>query len=503
LIKGLKVRETQELARLKESALLDASISAIIDKAEDDDEDAEIGDKEAKELAKANQLKAIQQGFAIQVQLLSRTISFAWIGLMRAMRRVQGKGAVRDAVGGSRQIFSDARARGKITSNVYVASALIEHYVYKDAAGTKIFERGAKLFPEDESFILEYLKHLLSIGDTTNARVAFETAVSRLTQKPELVSKAKPLYAYFHKYEAQYGELSQIRKLEQRMAELFPEDPKLLRFAARYSGDGFDPMAVRPIVSPATQMRPKAIIQSIEQPASIQNSPRPQYRQEVSPRPQYLQTTNSPKRPFVGDDSEKDLNRPRKLARGESPLKGAAGRRLDQQKRLQQTQGTPTWQSNGPAPFVIPRDITFLLSIIPRADLYTATKFNAEAMVRLLSQTPVPDYGTGKAAQDQPVRYDGMISTHSSSGSSSRQSAGDYGANSSQNYWSTSDGRHFENPFASASSSNAVRGGDPFSRPYSLQSHVFPVECSRSGSGAQRRRSLGNRKWEPLGSSLL
>lgn len=87
---------------------------------------------------------------------------------MRAMRRVQGKGAVKDAVGGSRQIFADARARGKITSDVYVASALIEHHVYKDPAGTKIFERGAKLFPEDSTFILEYLKHLLSIGDTTS-----------------------------------------------------------------------------------------------------------------------------------------------------------------------------------------------------------------------------------------------------------------------------------------------------------------------------------------------
>jgi cleavage stimulation factor subunit 3 len=75
---------------------------------------------------------------------------------------------VKDAVGGSRQIFADARARGKITSDVYVASALIEHHVYKDHAGTKIFERGAKLFPEDSVFILEYLKHLLSIGDTTS-----------------------------------------------------------------------------------------------------------------------------------------------------------------------------------------------------------------------------------------------------------------------------------------------------------------------------------------------
>lgn len=230
--------------------------------------------------------------------------------------------------------------------------------------------------------------------------------MNRLAQKPELVAKSKPLYIYFHKYESEYGELSQIRKLEQRMADLFPDDPKLLRFASRYTSDGFDPTAVRPIISPATQMRPKAIMQSIEQPPTIPNSPRPQYRQENSPRPQYrqeasprptyLHATNSPKRP-LGEESGNESDRPRKLARGESPLKGAAGRRLDQQKRMQQTHGAPVWQQNAPAP--IPRDITFLLTIIPRAETYTATKFNAEAMVRLLAQTPIPDFSTWKATQ--------------------------------------------------------------------------------------------------------
>jgi cleavage stimulation factor subunit 3 len=230
-----------------------------------------------------------------------------------------------------------------------------------------------------------------------DARVTFETSVSRLTSKPENVHKAKRLYSYFHKYESQYGELSQIQKLEKRMAELYPEDPKLLQFSKRFSDEGFDPTAARPIISPSAQMQPKrTLMQSIEQP-SIPVSPRPQY-QEASPRPQYLQTTNSPKRPFQPDD-ENDFNRPRKLARGESPLKGAAGRRLDQQKRLQ-NQGTPQWQSNAP-PFVIPRDITFLMSIIPRADLYHGGIVSPEALVRLLGQTHVPDFGSWRASQQQ------------------------------------------------------------------------------------------------------
>lgn len=166
LVKQLRGREARDLAKVEESAAVDANISAIIAKAEfEEDEDP---DKEIREHNKLKQQEAVRQQYASQSQILTRTISFVWIALMRAMRRIQGKGAPKTAVGGSRQIFADARARGKITSDVYVASALIEHHVYKDPAGTKIFERGAKLFPEDASFILEYLKHLLSIGDTTS-----------------------------------------------------------------------------------------------------------------------------------------------------------------------------------------------------------------------------------------------------------------------------------------------------------------------------------------------
>jgi cleavage stimulation factor subunit 3 len=168
-IKQLKTREARDLAKLEESLALDESISAIISKAEDDDE-ANEADRIAREADKANKTKVIQLGYASQAELISRLISFVWIALMRAMRRVQGKGGVKDVIGGSRQVFADARARGKLTSNVYVASALIEHHVYKESAGTKIFERGSRLFPEDVSFILEYLKHLLSIGDTTSKK---------------------------------------------------------------------------------------------------------------------------------------------------------------------------------------------------------------------------------------------------------------------------------------------------------------------------------------------
>ena len=212
----------------------------------------------------------------------------------------------------------------------------------------------------------------------------FETAVTKLAQKPETVSKAKPLYAFFHDFEARYGELTQIAKLEKRMRDLYPEDPALTLFSRRFQEQGFDPTVIRPIISPATQTRPKTI-------PSIETEAPPQ-----SP-PNHLNTNiDSPKRPLPFDDSDTE-GRPQKLARtvrDVSPLKGAAGRRLDQQKRSRQPADMPQFnqhQMQGPPPPPpLPRDVTFLLSIIPKAETYHATKFDAASMVSLIRETIIP-----------------------------------------------------------------------------------------------------------------
>ncbi len=217
-----------------------------------------------------------------------------------------------------------------------------------------------------------------------DARVVFETTVSKFVKNPETLRKAKPLYAFFHEYEAHYGELNQVRKLEKRMGELFPEDPQLQHFAHRFTTSGFDPSAIRPIISPATQARPKA------RPSTESMLPGPK-----SPPNQNIQNTNSPKRPLPTDESESEANPPRKVARGESPLKGAAGRRLDQHKRTRDRNDVPEHQIQRPAQAPpappLPRDVLFLLSIIPKAETYHATKFKAEDMVRLLRDTNIPN----------------------------------------------------------------------------------------------------------------
>ena len=175
LIAKAKAREVQDVARIEES-FANRTIMEPGREATENDDDEREHDAEVVDAAKTAQIKAIQEGSAVQIRLLSKAISYAWIGLMRAMRRVQGKGKVGDLVGGSRQIFTDARKRGRLTSDVYVASALIEYHCYKDPAATKIFERGMKLFPDDEGFALEYLKQLIAVNDITSEFASSSTS---------------------------------------------------------------------------------------------------------------------------------------------------------------------------------------------------------------------------------------------------------------------------------------------------------------------------------------
>ena len=167
------------------------------------------------------------------------------------------------------------------------------------------------------------------------------------------------------------------------MKDLFPDDPTLSGFPRRFYSQGFDATAIRPIISPATQTRPKSLpIASIEVPQQQQTTP---------PKP-YAPAGNSPKRPLPQDDSDTDGGRPRKIVRGESPLKGAAGRRLDQQKRSRQND-TPQYDGPSlppPSPPSIPRDVLFFLSILPKTNTYYGPNYKPEAVVKLLQDTYIP-----------------------------------------------------------------------------------------------------------------
>jgi cleavage stimulation factor subunit 3 len=164
--KKIKDREQNEVKKIEEMARQELALQSSIEANEDDDVNGTV--VTIQQIGKDERIKTVKQAYAAQQSLISRTISFVWIALARAMRRCQGKGTPGGTLGGLRQVFTDARHKGKLTSDVYVAVALIESVVYKDPVGPKIFERGAKLFPEDANFMIEYLKYLHSKDDTTS-----------------------------------------------------------------------------------------------------------------------------------------------------------------------------------------------------------------------------------------------------------------------------------------------------------------------------------------------
>ncbi len=163
LITKTKDREGVEIAKIEAQAV---SNEEQLPNGNHDDEENDDGDEaDSKTKRKVAQIEAVKGVTAMQIRVLSKTITFVWIALMRAMRRVQGKGKINDKIGGSRQIFNDARKRGRLTHDIYVASAMIEYHCYEPEATKKIYERGLKLFPEDEMFALEYIKHLTLTND--------------------------------------------------------------------------------------------------------------------------------------------------------------------------------------------------------------------------------------------------------------------------------------------------------------------------------------------------
>jgi cleavage stimulation factor subunit 3 len=162
MVKKLKDRETAAIAIIEN----DPSFAVSGDD-EDEEDEGEVSAKPNIQDAKNNRIKAVRDGFAFQIQMLSQQISYLWIALARAFRRLQGQGKG-SPPSGVRAIFTEARSRGRLTSDVYVAIAHIEWDIYQDPVATKIFERGAKLFPEDEHFMVAYLKHLHARHDTTS-----------------------------------------------------------------------------------------------------------------------------------------------------------------------------------------------------------------------------------------------------------------------------------------------------------------------------------------------
>ncbi|OSD01936.1 Suf-domain-containing protein [Trametes coccinea BRFM310] len=158
-----------------------------------------------------------------------------YIMYMRFGRRAEG-------LKSARNIFGKARRDRWTPWEVYEAAALMEYHCgNKDVqVASRIFEKGMETFGDEVEFVLRYLGFLISINDENNARALFERVIG--TFSPE---KARPLWERWARYEYQYGDLAAAQKLEKRMAEVYPSDPPIKRFAERHKYLNIDAIAVR------------------------------------------------------------------------------------------------------------------------------------------------------------------------------------------------------------------------------------------------------------------
>lgn len=156
-----------------------------------------------------------------QLDNTGKTLTHAYISYMKGVMRMEG-------ITHARQIFSECRRASYATYHIYVASAMMESHDGRNDIAIKIFEIGAKRY-ESAEFIREYLSFLISNNDDTNARALFEKSIKKID-----AAEAKILYQQFMHYEAEYGELSALLKLEKRYRVLYPEESALDMFMERW-----------------------------------------------------------------------------------------------------------------------------------------------------------------------------------------------------------------------------------------------------------------------------
>ncbi|KAI0002909.1 hypothetical protein BJV74DRAFT_814041 [Russula compacta] len=158
----------------------------------------------------------------------------AWTVYMRFTRRAEG-------LKSARAVFAQARRDKWTPWEVYESAAIAEYHLTKDVrTPTRIFEKALETFSDEVDLVAHYLGFLLSINDENNARALFERVIS--TFPPD---RARPLWERWARHEYQYGDLAAAQKLEKRMAEAYPNDPPIKRFAQRHTYHSTDAIAAR------------------------------------------------------------------------------------------------------------------------------------------------------------------------------------------------------------------------------------------------------------------
>lgn len=267
-----------KMAEIREQKGQVSEVSSIYNKIIDN-----LKELRAKELEKkpAEQVDATSDDntelLKTELELNAKDITSAYATFMKAIKRLEG-------IKQARKIFGEGRKLDYVSFHIYTASAMMEFYNNKEAGiAGKIFEIGLKRYSENAEFVKEYFDFLILTNDDTNARALFEKSVTKMS--PE---NAKPLYEHFLKYEAKYGELSALLKLEQRYKEIYSDESSIDLFSQRFQLEGFDPIADVDFGARIQRLRKGSKGTSVDNPEEIiddEETPRKKQREESTAEP--------------------------------------------------------------------------------------------------------------------------------------------------------------------------------------------------------------------------
>ncbi|KAG5356186.1 mRNA 3'-end-processing protein [Yarrowia sp. B02] len=190
------------------------------------DEHIESLDKERKALVEAQDAEAEPSAETVK---LNTQITIAYSVYMKAVKRFEG-------IKPGRMVFKKARNTGFATYHIYVASALMEfHHNKNPTVATNVFELGLKYCGSNAAYVQHYLDFLISLHDDTNARALFEKTIPLLNP-----SDAQSLIKAMIKFESDFGEITSVVKLQDRLRQLNPDTSPITIIADRFATSDFD-----------------------------------------------------------------------------------------------------------------------------------------------------------------------------------------------------------------------------------------------------------------------
>lgn len=325
----------------------------------------------------------------------------AWIVYIRFARRAEG-------VQSARAVFGKARKSKWTPWEVYEAAALMEYHCSKATdVAMRIFEKGIEYFRDDVDFALKYLDFLISINDDANARALFEKTVNTSTIPPE---KARPMWDKWAKYEYQFGNLEACHKMEKRMAEIYPNDPPIKRFAARHKYLATDVIAVRDMGftlvgsqstngSSSSQNTPQI---SQKEPSSqsqgaSKRAPSPDHhrRRDESRGGDYGPSSKRPRATSPPRDRERWDSHPSNRRRFDSPAGWDRDRDRDGLRK-------PEKEEKEEKPVVLPPVLSSFLGMLPQSGTFDGPIFRTDDLLQVFRNAVIPSATAARPKSPPP-----------------------------------------------------------------------------------------------------